>query len=128
MIELAGKRILLVEDEYILASDLAEFLGQHGVEVAGPVGSVAQALAMTGNALDAAVLDVNLQGERVYPVADALLERGVPVVFATGYDELLVERSYIGLPRCRKPIDKPALLELLQSLLETKNFGTKPAG
>jgi len=127
MVELAGKRILLVEDEYILASDLAEFLEQHGADIVGPVGTMTQALAMTGAALDAAVLDVNLRGERVYPVADALLERGVPIVFATGYDELLGHRSYVGLPRCRKPIDKPALLKLLQSVLETKKFGTKPA-
>ena len=127
MTELAGKRILLVEDEYMLATDLAEFLEQHGAEVVGPVGTVAQALALAGGALDAAVLDVNLRGERIYPVADALIARGVPIVFATGYDELLVHRPYIGLPLCQKPIDKPALLKLLQSVIEAKKFGTKPA-
>jgi CheY-like chemotaxis protein len=127
MAELAGKRILLVEDEYILATELAEFLEQHGASVVGPAGSVKHALRLAARAVDAAVLDVNLRGERVYPVADVLIGRGVPIVFATGYDELLMRRPYVGLPRCQKPIDKLGLLKLLQATLDVKNFATKPA-
>src|SRR5438552_4232349 len=106
---LAGKAILVVEDEYTLASDLAHFLEGQGAAVFGPVGTLKGALALVerdGGRLDAAVLDINLRTERVYPVADVLIERGVPVVFATGYDELLMATPYIGLPRCQKPIDK----------------------
>ena len=117
MAELAGRKILLVEDEYMLATDLAQYLERHGATVVGPVGSVAQAMPLTGAALDAAVLDINLRGERVYPVADALIARGVPIVFATGYDELLMQRPYIGRPICQKPIDKPALLTALQAAI-----------
>jgi DNA-binding response OmpR family regulator len=125
MAELAGRRILLVEDEYMLASDLAEFLERHGTSVVGPVGSVSEALALVdATPIDAAVLDVNLRDERVYPVADVLIGRGVPIVFATGYDELLLQRPYLGLPRCQKPIDKPALLKTLQAALGTQNGGT----
>jgi CheY-like chemotaxis protein len=118
MAELAGKRILVVEDEYVLASDLARFLETREAVVVGPVGSVPEALALIDRTPpDAAVLDVNLGDHRVYPVADKLIERGVPVVFATGYDELLVQRSYIGQPRCQKPIDKAALVRLLQAAI-----------
>src|SRR5215212_6827516 len=104
---LAGKTILVVEDEYTLASELAHFLEGQGAAVVGPVGTVKGALALVerdGARLDAAVLDINLRTERVYPVADALIDRRVPVVFATGYDELLMATPYIGLPRCQKPI------------------------
>src|SRR5437762_820968 len=115
--ELSGKRILIVEDEYMLASDLAGFLEERGAAIVGPVGSVSEALALAKReSIDVAVLDVNLREERVYPVADALIEQCVPIVFATGYDELLMHRSYIGLPRCQKPIDKASLLQVLQTL------------
>lgn len=120
---LAGRAILVVEDEYTLASDLARFLESQGATIVGPVGTVKSALALVerdGGRLDAAVLDVNLRTERVYPVADALIGRGVPVVFATGYDELLMAKPYIGLPRCQKPIDKPALVRLLASAIAAR--------
>jgi CheY-like chemotaxis protein len=111
---LTDKRILTVEDEYMLAQELALFLEQHGATVVGPVGTVQAALGLaTREAVDAAVLDVNLRSQLVYPVADALIERGVPVVFVTGYDELLLQRPYIHLPRCPKPLDKEALLRVL---------------
>ncbi len=111
---LSGKRILAVEDEYMLAQDLALFLEQLGATVVGPVGTVQAALGLaTRETLDAAVLDVNLHNQPVYPVADVLVERGVPIVFATGYDELLMQRAYLNLPRCPKPLDKEALLRVL---------------
>ncbi len=112
--ELMGRRILAVEDEYMLAQELALFLEQHGATVVGPVATVQAALGLaTREALDAAILDINLRNELVYPVADALIERRVPIVFTTGYDELLMHRAYIGLPRCPKPLDKEALLRVL---------------
>ena len=118
MAELEGKRILIVEDEYVLASDLVEFLEERGAVIVGPVGSVSEALALAKREpIDAAVLDVNLREERVYPVADALIERRVPIVFATGYDELLMHRPYIGLPRFQKPIDKASLLQVLRTVV-----------
>jgi two-component SAPR family response regulator len=111
---LNNKRVLVVEDEYMLAQDLARFLEEHGAEVVGPVGTLQAALGLASQErLDAAVLDVNLRNQPVYPVADRLIERGVLVVFATGYDELLMQRPYIGLPRCPKPLDKEALLRML---------------
>ena len=115
---LPGKTILVVEDDYILAMHVADTLRQEGATVIGPAGSVRQALRLLERSisLDAAVLDVNLGAERVYPVADALIARKVPLVFATGYEELLLERAYVGLPRCPKPIDGNALVATLQTL------------
>jgi DNA-binding response OmpR family regulator len=119
-----GKRILAVEDEYMLAQELALFLEQHGATVVGPVGTVRAALGFaTSEPLDAAVLDVNLRNELVYPVADALIERRIPIVFTTGYDELLMQRSYIGLPRCPKPLDKEALLRVLAREIAARTAG-----
>lgn len=120
---LAGKAILVVEDEYALASDLEQFLEGQGVAVVGPVGTLKGALAVVereGAKLDAAVLDINLRTERVYPVADALIALGVPIVFATGYDALLIAKPYIGLPRCQKPIDKGALARALASAIAAR--------
>jgi CheY-like chemotaxis protein len=84
---LHGRRLLVVEDEYLVAADLTESLEEMGAQVVGPVGSVEAALEKVrtdGHRLDGAVLDVNLRGERVYPVAEALAAHGVPFVFTTG--------------------------------------------
>lgn len=108
---LAGRRILLVEDEYMIAVDLADALARLGAEVVGPVPTLERALALATSPapLDGAVLDVSLHGELVFPVADALLARGVPFVLATGYDEWVVPEAYRDVPRHEKPID-PELL------------------
>src|ERR1700692_3817867 len=88
----AGRRILVVEDEMIVAWLLEDMLADLGCAVVGPAVSINQALAMIdAEAIDAAVLDVNLNGQVSYPIADALAARGVPFVFSTGYakDRLL---------------------------------------
>src|SRR5947209_12622044 len=111
-LDLAGRRLLVVEDEYIVASDLAHALEDAGAEVVGPAGSVREALQFVqrdGGRLNGAVLDVNLRDERVYPVADALADLGVPFVLVTGYDETSILDAYAGAPRCEKPIDKQRL-------------------
>lgn len=113
---LSGRHVLVVEDDYMIAVDLARSLEDLGVTVVGPVGSVVDALALVrgASALDAAVLDVNLgHGEKVYPVADALRARGVPFVFATGYDHWIIPNAYADAPRFEKPVDTRALLRAL---------------
>ena len=86
---LRGRRLLVVEDNYIVAADITLALEERGVEVIGPAGSVGVALKLIAeqNPIDGAVLDVDLRGQRVYPVADALRDAGIPFVFTTGYDE-----------------------------------------
>jgi CheY-like chemotaxis protein len=113
---LHGRRLLVVEDDYMIAVELVRALEELGVQVVGPAGSVEQALALLGqeeDRLDGAVLDINLHGERVYPVADALAARGLPYIFATGYDATAIPEPYSQVPRCEKPVDKAQLARLL---------------
>ena len=85
---LVGKSVLVAEDEYLIAEDLRLALIKVGAQVNGPHGAVASALRGCAAPPDAAVLDINLAGERVFPVAERLLAHGVPFVFTTGYDDL----------------------------------------
>ena len=103
---LRGLRVLIAEDQYVLADDLQDGLRAAGAQVVGPVGSVEEALdlASTNTALDRALLDVNLRGEMVYPVADVLLERGIRIVFVTGYDQEFLPQRYAEVTRCIKPL------------------------
>jgi CheY-like chemotaxis protein len=113
---LKRRRFLVVEDEYLIAADLAAFLEAQGIEVVGPAASVNEALALLESdtdGLDGAVLDVNLQDDRVYPVADVLMSRGVPFVFTTGYDACAIPKPYADVPRCDKPVDEQRLIRVL---------------
>jgi DNA-binding LytR/AlgR family response regulator len=114
--ELQGCRLLLVEDEFLIAEDLKVSLEALGVEVIGPAGSVEEALRLIDHdaaRLDAAVLDINLRGERVFPVADALAARNIPFVFTTGYEGIALPHAYARVARCEKPVDKKRLVQLL---------------
>lgn len=103
---LKGRKILVVEDEYMLAEELRTALREAGAHVIGPIGSLAKAMTfLEGNPdLDGAVLDVNLGGDAVYPAADVLLARGVAVILATGYDLSSIPERYAHVPVCDKPI------------------------
>lgn len=112
---LQGRRILVVEDDYLIAGELAESLIELGATVVGPAASVPEALALMDREapLDAAVLDVNLGSEDVYPVADGLVQRGVPFVFATGYDRWVIPVRYAAVRRFDKPVDTRTLARVL---------------
>ncbi len=109
-VAIQGKRLLLVEDSMMIALDAQAMLSDAGlnVEIAGNVADAGRAL--TVNAFDLAVLDVNLSGETSFPVADALRGRGVPFVFATGYGEsIAVPERYADVPVVAKPYDEKSL-------------------
>lgn len=110
-----GKRVLVVEDEYMLADDLRRAFEDHGSTVLGPVGNVGDALntIATGETIDAAVLDLNLGGERAFAVADALVARGVPLLIATGYSERDIPDRFAKIKRCEKPVDPDRVVEAL---------------
>ncbi|WP_210529643.1 response regulator [Rubellimicrobium arenae] len=112
---LRDRRVLVVEDEYLLANDLCTELEEAGAEVMGPVPTVAEALALlaTGAPPDVAILDVNLGGEMVFPVAEVLRDRRIPFMFATGYDAWSLPRAYVDIPRCEKPFDVERCLRTL---------------
>jgi CheY-like chemotaxis protein len=118
---LSGRRVLVVEDEMIVAWLLEDILTDLGCAVVGPAASVKQGLAMVGaEAIDAAVLDVNLDGEMSYPVADALAARGVPFVFSTGYDKDRLLDGYRTFPVLQKPFHQSELGDMLAKLLTSK--------
>ena len=100
-------RILVVEDEYFLADELAQELADAGAIVLGPVPTIDQALAVMEEeaAPDGAVLDVNLGGVLVFSLADTLIERGVPIIFTTGYDPNTLPVRFANVPICGKPIN-----------------------
>ena len=103
---LHGRRILVVEDEYLLADEIARALQDRGAEIIGPAPSIARAkLLIEGHpGIDSALLDVNIGNEKIWPVVDILLARDVLVVLTTGYDEGAIPPLYAGLPRCEKPV------------------------
>ncbi|WP_132254860.1 response regulator [Methylobacterium segetis] len=116
--DLARCRVLVVEDEYFLADDVARALSAHGAEVIGPVGTLSEAENLArSRPLDAALLDINLRGEMSYPVADILRERNVSVVFTTGYGEALIPPSYAYAPVWQKPAEIDRCLPDLVTLL-----------
>jgi len=116
---LQGSRILIVEDEYLLADDLANALTDAGAEVVGPLGSVEEGLALIAvdRFIDAAVLDVNLRGDMVFPVADALRSHGIPFAFATGYDEWALPDRFADAPHVGKPFKSHLVERVLTDLL-----------
>ena len=101
---LLNRHILLVEDEYLIAWALQDELQGSGAHVIGPAASVEDALALLASEpVDGAILDVSLDREKVFPVAEALSERGIPFVFATGYSDLPPEWQHV--PRFEKPVE-----------------------
>ncbi len=89
---------------------MSDMLTDLGFEVIGPFARVADALAAAGREdFQAAVLDVNLDGEMVYPVAEAILARGVPFVFVTGYGAEGIDRRFAQIPVLQKPIERQML-------------------
>ena len=100
----APLRILVVEDETVLAMAVEGFLQDLGHEVVGPFARVTDALSVVeGEILDAALLDVNLAGEMVFPVAAALALKGVPFLLVSGYDDRMLRRGNPDWPHLTKP-------------------------
>ena len=111
---MAGKRVLVAEDEYFIAKSLVRDLVKAGADVVGPVATVAEALDLVRSGpLDGAVLDINLRGEMAFAVADLLLDCGIPLVFASGYSADIVPERYTGITLCEKPVDLGALARVL---------------
>jgi DNA-binding response OmpR family regulator len=115
---LAGRRILIVEDEMLLAMDLQIQLENEGCIIIGPAPNVAQALdAIAKNKPDAATLDINLNGETSAEIAGALMEMSVPFILTTGYGEIPEDPQFREAPQVKKPVNMAELIEKLQSLL-----------
>ena len=115
---LKGVRVLVVEDEYFVAILIEEILESAGCVVMGPIPRLLEALdAVDHEDYDVAVLDVNLAGERIDPVADALSERNVPFLFVTGYGASALPGEYAERPLLHKPFRMAELLGALSRVL-----------
>lgn len=117
---LHGRQILVVEGDYIIAQDTAKVLLEAGAQVLGPVPSLGKTLHLIamGNRIDCAVLDVNLGNKSSWLLVDVLLERGVPVLLATGYSSDATPQAYAHLPRCEKPLSNQDVTSAIVRLLQ----------
>lgn len=111
-------RVLVVEDEYLIRMLMEDMLADLGYDLAAAVGTIAEASAHAANgAFDIAVLDVNLDGQEIFPVAEILAERGLPFVFVTGYGEGSLPERFRGRPALQKPFQSDQLKAALAGLL-----------
>jgi DNA-binding response OmpR family regulator len=116
---LSGLKLLLVEDNFLVAEHMRDMLARHGCEVVGPAPRVAKALELLADAaaLDGAMLDVNLQGELCFPIARALANRGVPFLFLTGYEPgSIIPPEFGDAPVVPKPVDESGLVATIRDI------------
>ncbi len=121
---LQGLRVMIVEDQYTIAAEMRRLLEPLGVEIVGPFAGVDQAMKATRSAIDVALLDINLQGFSVFPVADELILQGVPFAFVTAYEANVLPAAYQHVARVEKPVDRTALLRTLKFLAGGKARNT----
>ncbi|MCL9998977.1 MAG: response regulator [Erythrobacter sp.] len=119
---LSNRRILVVEDEYFLADELRCELESAGATIVGPVGGILPALAAidASQQLDGAILDVNLNGEKVFPAAQILQDRNVPILFLSGYDKAVIPQQFEIVPHCRKPVPVQEIITTLLHVMQVE--------
>lgn len=114
-----GLRVLVVEDTFLVAESIAATLQDEGYVVVGPVGRLAEGVRLAAyERLDGALLDVNLAGERCFPIASTLKARDVPFAFLTGYGADGLPAEWRDVPRLAKPFDLGALARLAGKLFQ----------
>lgn len=112
---MSERRALLVEDSELILVGLQMLLEHYHIDVVGPALTVEQALALVRQGgFDIAILDINLYNEPSYPVADLLIERGIPVIFTTGYMTDTLPPRFAGMPCIQKPYESDALIALVE--------------
>ncbi|ATQ57919.1 response regulator [Paracoccus yeei] len=116
---LRERHILVVEDDFLLASELCRALEQAGATIVGPVPDLPAALDLIASApvVQGAILDVNLRGQMVFPAADMLIERNLPFLFATGYDQAVIPPRFCHVLRLEKPIAPAEAVRALTGIL-----------
>jgi len=115
---LSSLKVLVVEDEALVSMLVEDMLTDLGCAIVGPAAEIEEALKLAGSAdIDAALLDVNLGGRPIFPVADALKARGVPFAFASGYGEAGLTEDHKGATVLQKPFREADLRRVLESLV-----------
>ena len=125
---LEGLRVLVVEDNLLLAEVTRLLLEDSGCEVVGPAGRLARGLRLAQDqAIDGAILDINLHGEMSFPIAELLHARAVPFIFVTGYeDRAIVPMAFRAAPRLDKPVTDEQLLEAMVGAFLAKRPASDP--
>jgi CheY-like chemotaxis protein len=117
-ISLAGLQVLVVEDEMMVAMLLEDMLSDIGCTPVGPARTVKSALKLIEQAVfDIVILDVNLNGDETYPIADALATRAIPFAFASGYATSGLRKEYRSIPFLQKPFQQRELEQVLAAVL-----------
>ena len=115
---MARPKVLVIEDDFLIAVSVQEMLEALGCEVLGPIGTMAKALdACQSTDADAAILDLVLNQELAYPIADALVARGIPFGFASGFDRIQTNVLWQSRPFLRKPFTEADLRTFLLLIL-----------
>jgi CheY-like chemotaxis protein len=115
---LTSLKVLVVEDEALVSMLVEDMLTDLGCTIVGPAAEIEEALRLAGSAdIDAALLDVNLGGRPIFPVADALKARGVPFAFASGYGEAGLTEDHRGATVLQKPFREADLRRVLETLV-----------
>ena len=113
------RRVLIVEDEMLIAMMLQDMIADAGLEVEGVANSLKAGVDMASRAdFDLAILDVNLNGEEVYPVAEILQKRGIPFIFSSGYGAGGIKSEFGGVPQVVKPYQQNLLIAALNAALK----------
>jgi two-component SAPR family response regulator len=119
--DLEGRRVLVAEDQYLIAAELCRHLTRLGADVVGPVASVNEVLDLLDTVrVDVAVLDVNLDGEMVYAAAEELEHRNIPFAFVTGYGQAAIRSDFAHSPHVQKPCELQTLADVLIRLVDQK--------
>lgn len=123
---LKNARVLILEDEWMIATHMVELLEDYGCKVVGPANRIAKALELvSAEAIDGALLDLNVAGETAYGVAQALRDRGVPFTFVTGYSSGLINEDYRDRASIQKPINATKFRQALESMLSAAEDARK---
>lgn len=116
---LAGRRVLVVEDEYFIADDISRELISLGAEIIGPIAELKEAerILNGGATVDGALLDINLRSEMIFPLARFLRSRKVPFLFTTGYEKASLAPEFQDVPLFEKPLDLPMITRSLAAMM-----------
>ena len=119
----AGRRVLVVEDDFLVSLTTVDFLESIGCEVVGPAARLATAFELSqSESLDAAVLDLNIAGDMVWPVAEVLRRRGVPFIFLSAHPRLSeIPIPFAAVPRLEKPLEQNRLLRQLSVIWDASS-------
>ena len=113
-----GRRVLVVEDDFFVALETSDLLKEVGCEIVGPASNLGTALQLAhSERLDAAVLDIGIRGEMIWPVAEELVRRKVPIIFLSAYSHAsMFPKNLAGVPRLQKPLEADRLLVCLSTI------------